>query len=56
MEITEVKAVIKDCIFESVMMGNDLKTTLQHLHFVNGFEKQDIIEAYNEMVDELEEE
>lgn len=50
----ETKMVIKDCIFESVLMGNDVRATLRYLHFEMGFEKADIIEAYNEMVKEIE--
>jgi hypothetical protein len=54
--MSEVKAIIKDCIFESVMMGNDLVSTLRNLHFQDGFDKEDILAAYNEMVEEADEE
>lgn len=51
----DIKVVIKDCIFESVMMGNDVVTTLRNLHIKDGFKKEDIIKAYNEMVAEANE-
>lgn len=54
--MSETKAVIKDCIFESVMLGVDIVTTLRNLHFVDGFEKADILEAFNEMKAEADEE
>lgn len=53
--MSETKAVIKDCIFESVMMGNDMISTLRNLHFVDGFSKEVIMDAYNEMREEAEE-
>jgi hypothetical protein len=53
--MSEVRAIIKDCIFESVMMGNDVVSTLRNLHFQDGFDKADIIAAYNEMVEEANE-
>jgi hypothetical protein len=46
----EIKMVIKDCIFEGVMMGKDLKEVVGRLHHVDGYAKEDIIEAYREMV------
>ncbi|WPS88788.1 hypothetical protein SMD22_07505 [Brevibacillus halotolerans] len=52
--MSEVKVVIKDCIFESVMMGADIAVTLRNLHFVDGFKKEDILEAFNEMVAEAQ--
>lgn len=53
--MSETKVVIKACIFESVMMGNDMVSTLRNLHFVDGFSKEDIMDAYNEMREEAEE-
>jgi hypothetical protein len=54
MNKSETIAVIKDCIFESVLMGSDLITTLRDLHFKDGFKKEDILQAYHEMADEAE--
>lgn len=48
----EVKAVIKDAIFERVMMGDDIRMALRRLHFEDGFSREAIMEAYNEMVQE----
>ncbi|MEK5414330.1 hypothetical protein [Paenibacillus sp. FSL L8-0708] len=47
--MNEIKAAIKDAIFESVMMGEDIRMTLGRLHFVDGFERQDIMDAFDEM-------
>lgn len=44
--------VIKDCIFENTMMGKDLIQTLRDLHFIDGFNKEDIFQEYNELIEE----
>lgn len=54
MDKADTLTIIKDCIFESVLMGNDVVHTLRSLHFIDGFEKQDIIDAYHEMKKEAE--
>lgn len=51
----ETIMVIKDSIFESVMMDNDLVQTLRSLHYNDGFKKEDIITAYMEMKEEANE-
>ena len=38
--MSNVIAVLKDCIFESVMMGEDVVTTLRDLHFKDGLSKR----------------
>lgn len=53
--MNDVKAAIKDSIFESVMMGEDIRMVLGRLHFENGFSREDIMQAYNEMVQEAKE-
>ena len=51
-----IKEAIKDSIFERVMMGDDIRTALRRLHFEDGFSREAIMEAYNEMVQEAKEE
>lgn len=48
----ETKLAIKDSIFESVLMGTDVITVLRSLHLKDGYKKEDIIEAFNEMKNE----
>jgi hypothetical protein len=45
----ETKAMLKDIIFESVMTGTDIRLVIGQLHFVDGYEKELILEALNEM-------
>lgn len=47
--------IIKDCIFESTLIGKGIVQTLRDLHFIDGFKKEDIIQAYNELIEEANE-
>lgn len=48
----ERKMVIKDSIFEALMMGGNLKATIANLHLEFGFSKDEIVEALKEMKEE----
>lgn len=50
--VNDTILVIKDCIFENTMMGKDLIQTLRDLHFIDGFNKEDIFQEYNELIEE----
>ncbi|MFD9628615.1 hypothetical protein [Peribacillus muralis] len=54
MENRDAVLVIKDCIFESVLLGNNLGTTMKNLHYIDGFKKEDILKAYFEMKEAAE--
>jgi hypothetical protein len=54
MSNNERKMVIKDCLFEGVMMGQDLRAVISHLHLEDGFTKEEIVEALKEMREEAE--